>query len=225
MEDALPALSTAVASTRKRRGEGHTRRDEILQAAKELFLREGYEATTIRRIADRVGVSAPALYLYFSDKEAILLALCDQTFGFLIERIGEIEKEGLEPRARLRRCGEAYIRFGLEHPREYWLTFMSGNTPKQISHQGGHKAEVIDPTQPGSAGAIAFQRLMSMFRDIETAGMPLHYPIETAAELVWMSLHGLAAALINNPEFPWTKRDTLIAGMIDMVVRGVVRSP
>jgi len=84
---------------------------------------------------------------------------------------------------------------------------------------------VIDPTEPVSAGAIAFQRLMGMFRDIETAGMPLHYPVETAAELVWMSLHGLAAALINNPEFSWTKRDTLIAGMIDMVVRGVVRTP
>jgi hypothetical protein len=55
--------------------------------------------------------------------------------------------------------------------------------------------------------------------------MPLHYPVETAAELVWMGLHGLAAALINNPDFPWTKRDTLIAGMIDMAVRGVVRLP
>ena len=46
--------------------------DEILGAAKELFLEEGYAATTIRKIADRVGVSAPALYLYFADKEAIL---------------------------------------------------------------------------------------------------------------------------------------------------------
>ena len=46
-------LSTAPVSTRKRRGEGHTRRDEILMAAKELFLREGYQATTIRRIAAR----------------------------------------------------------------------------------------------------------------------------------------------------------------------------
>jgi AcrR family transcriptional regulator len=218
-------LSTAAVGTRKRRGEGHTRRDEILLAAKELFIREGYEATTIRRIADVVGVSAPALYLYFKDKEAIMLALCDQTFGFLIERMAEITKEGLPPIERLRHCGEAYVRFALANPREYWLTFMSGNTPKQINHQGGHKAEVIDPSQPGTAGAIAFQRLMGMFRDIENAGMPLHYPVETAAELVWMSLHGLAAALINNPEFPWTKRDTLIAGMIDMVVRGVVRLP
>ena len=78
-------LSTVSVGTRKRRGEGHTRRDEILVAAKELFLRDGYQATTIRRIADVVGVSAPALYLYFKDKDAIMLALCDQTFCSLIE--------------------------------------------------------------------------------------------------------------------------------------------
>jgi AcrR family transcriptional regulator len=217
-------LSTAVPGTRKKRGEGHTRRDEILWAAKKLFLKEGYEATTIRRIADVVGVSAPALYLYFKDKEAIMVALCDQTFGGLIERMTKIEKEGLPPIERLRHCGESYVRFALENPQEYWLTFLSGNTPKQIKERG-HKPETIDPNEPGASGAIAFAKLMGMFRDIENAGMPLYYPVETAAELVWMSLHGLVAALINNPEFPWTKRDTLIAGMIDMTVRGVVRLP
>ena len=78
-------FSGVAATGRKRRGEGHTRREEILHAAKELFLEQGYEATTIRRIADRVGISAPALYLYFKDKEALMLALCDQTFGHLID--------------------------------------------------------------------------------------------------------------------------------------------
>ena len=77
----MTGFSTALPAGRKRRGEGHTRREEILQAAKELFLEQGYDATTIRRIADRVGISAPALYLYFKDKEAMMLALCDQTFG------------------------------------------------------------------------------------------------------------------------------------------------
>ena len=44
-----------------------------------------------------------------------------------------------------------YVRFALANPREYWLTFMSGNTPKQIKSQGDHKAEVVDPTRPGTA--------------------------------------------------------------------------
>ena len=84
----MAGVSAALPGGRKRRGEGYTRRDEILLAAKELFLEEGYDSTTIRKIADRVGISAPALYLYFRDKEALLLALCDQTFGHLLDEIG-----------------------------------------------------------------------------------------------------------------------------------------
>jgi len=217
-------LSTIAVGGRKRRGEGHTRRDEILVAAKELFLRDGYEATTIRRIADVVGVSAPALYLYFRDKDAIMLALCDQTFRSLIEVMEGMEQQELTPIERLRRCGAAYIHFALEHPREYWLTFMSGNTPEAIKRRG-HKPESFDPDAPGSQGAIAFAKLMAIFREIENSGLQLTYPVDTAAELVWMSLHGLVAALINNPEFNWTKRDVLIAGMLDMAVRGVVKMP
>ena len=112
----MTGFSTVLPAGRKRRGEGHTRREEILHAAKDLFLEQGYEATTIRRIADRVGISAPALYLYFKDKEALMLALCDQTFGHLIEAIGEIERTVGDPLERVRRFGEAYVRFGLTHP-------------------------------------------------------------------------------------------------------------
>ena len=219
-------LSTASIGTRKRRGEGHTRRDEILLAAGELFLRNGYEATTIRRIADAVGVSAPALYLYFKDKDAIMLALCDQTFASLNQLMDGMEKQELAPIERLRRCAVAYIRFALEHPRQYWLTFMSGNTPETIKKRG-HKPDTtaLDPDEPGAQGAIAFARLMGIFREIENSGFALNYPVDTAAELVWMCLHGLVAAIINNPEFPWTRRDTLIEGMLDVAVRGVVKTP
>jgi AcrR family transcriptional regulator len=219
MEEAVSVLSTV--GGRKRRGEGHTRRDEILAAAKELFLAEGYAATTIRKIADRVGVSAPALYLYFSDKEAILLALCDQTFGFLIEEMGRINREDLKPLESLRACGRAYVKFGLEHPREYWLTFMSGNTPKPIKERG-HKPEDIDASKPGANGAIAFAKLVQQLNGFEAAGIKLKYAPDTAAELLWMGLHGLVAALINNPEFPWTPRDELIDAMLDMMTDGIV---
>ena len=219
MEEILPALP--ITAGRKRRGEGHTRRDEILGAAKELFLTEGYAATTIRKIADRVGVSAPALYLYFSDKEAIMLALCDQTFGFLIEEMGRIDREGLTPSESLRACGAAYIKFGLEHPREYWLTFMSGNTPKQVNERG-HKPVEIDAAKPGNTGAVAFGKLVEHLKGVEAAGVKLRYPADSAAELYWMGLHGLVAALVNNPEFPWMKRDELIEGMLNMVTEGIM---
>jgi AcrR family transcriptional regulator len=48
-------------SARKAKGDGHLRRAEILAAAERIFLAQGYEGATIRKIADEVGVSSTAL--------------------------------------------------------------------------------------------------------------------------------------------------------------------
>ena len=164
----MSAFSTAATGGRKKRGEGHTRREEILQAAKVLFLEQGYEATTIRRIADRVGVSAPALYLYFQDKEQMMLALCDQTFGYLIGSISEIEATVSDPRERIRRFGEAYLKFGLAHPDEYKLIFLGTNIPESV-RKLGHRMPTDDPTRPGIGGALVFQRLVAIIAEASSS--------------------------------------------------------
>jgi len=218
----LTVFTAATATGRKRRGEGHTRRDEILHAAKELFLEQGYDSTTIRKIADRVGISAPALYLYFRDKEALLLALCDQTFGHLIVAIDEIERTVAEPLERVRRFGEAYARFGLTHPDEYRLIFMGAHIPESL-RKVGHRMPTDDPTRPGVGGALVFSRLVAILKQVEASGVELRYPADTCAELCWMGIHGVVAAMIMKPDFPWSNRDLLIDGMLDIVAEGIVR--
>jgi AcrR family transcriptional regulator len=218
----LTVFSAVAATGRKRRGEGHTRRDEILHAAKELFLEHGYDSTTIRKIADRVGISAPALYLYFRDKEALMLALCDQTFGHLIEAINEIERTVTDPLQRVRRFGEAYARFGLTHPDEYRLIFMGSNIPESL-RKIGHRMSTDDPTRPGVGGAMVFSRLVAILSQVEASGVKLNYPPDTCAELCWMGIHGVVAALIMKPDFPWSNRELLIEGMLDLVAKGIVR--
>ncbi len=219
----MSAFSTAPAGGgRKKRGEGHTRREEILQAAKELFLEQGYDQTTIRRIADRVGVSAPALYLYFQDKEQMMLALCDQTFGHLLEKIGEIERNVRDPLLRIRRFGEAYLHFGLEHPDEYRLIFVGNNVPESM-RKIGHRMPIDDPTRPGVRGALVFQRLVAILVEAEGAGLKLNYPADTCAELCWMGMHGVASVFITKPDFPWSNKNMLMSGMLDILLKGIVR--
>ncbi len=218
----MTASAPVLPAGRKRRGEGHTRREEILQAAKELFLEEGYDSTTIRRIADRVGISAPALYLYFKDKEALMLALCDQTFGHLMDAIDDIEKTVIDPMERVRRFGEAYVRFGLSHPDEYRLVFMGAQIPESI-RKTGHKAATDDPTKPGVGGALVFKRLLTILAELEASGTKLKYPTDTCGELCWMGLHGLVSAFIVKPEFPWSDRELLINGMLDIHLKGILR--
>lgn len=217
----MSAFSTAATTGRKKRGEGHTRREEILQAAKELFLEHGYDSVTIRKIADRVGVSAPALYLYFPDKEQMMLALCDQTFGLLLDSLGDIEKTVTVPRERIRRFGEAYLRFGLQHPDEYRLIFLGSNIPESM-RKIGHRMPTDDPTRPGVGGSLVFQRLVAAFVEAQAAGLRLNYPPDTCAELCWMGIHGVVSVLVTKPDFPWSNRDTLMNGMLDITLKGVV---
>ena len=55
-------------------------KDLILKEAKAVFLEEGYEKTSIRKIADRIEYSPTTIYLYFKDKSELLLELHKQSF-------------------------------------------------------------------------------------------------------------------------------------------------
>ncbi|HLI66808.1 MAG TPA: helix-turn-helix domain-containing protein, partial [Caulobacteraceae bacterium] len=77
-------------SARKAKGDGHLRRAEILHAAERIFVRDGYQGATIRKIAEEVGVSSTALYMHFRDKDEILLEICEGAIATLLASNNEI---------------------------------------------------------------------------------------------------------------------------------------
>src|SRR5882724_11178881 len=81
-------------------------REEILAAARDLFVTEGYPSVSMRRIAESVGCAPGTIYLHFEDKAAILSAICIETFAKLDKRMEAIEKDGGDPLDRLRRGGQ-----------------------------------------------------------------------------------------------------------------------
>ncbi len=56
-------------------------RDLILDAAESLFASQGYQATTIKQVAERVGVQGPALYKHFSSKRALFEEVLERLFA------------------------------------------------------------------------------------------------------------------------------------------------
>src|SRR6266568_9004372 len=99
-------------------------REEILDAARALFVKEGYESVSIRKIADKVEYAPGTIYLYFRDKAEILDRLCEETFAKLIARMQAIEHDTSAPLDKLRRGLRTYIQFGLDNPNHYLLTFI-----------------------------------------------------------------------------------------------------
>lgn len=202
-------------SVRKPRGQGASRRGEILDAAKRLFLTEGFERATIRKIAATVGVSSAALYLYFPDKDAILRAIAESTFEALLVRLQEAERRSGTDLDRLRAGLQAYIAFGLAHPDEYRLTFLA----KMMASSGPGRPCAACENVPAAdrsfdilAGNIEGLMRSGVFRRAE--------PIVTA-EAVWASLHGTTALLLDQAEHIESAPDALIERVIDIVLAGL----
>ena len=110
---------------RKPRGQGASRRGEIIAAATRIFVEEGVAAATMRRIAAAVGVSPTALYVYFPDKEAILTAIASGWFAELLAALEASQNSSEDTVTKFRAGLRAYIAFGLARPDSYRLTFLA----------------------------------------------------------------------------------------------------
>ncbi len=202
------------ARTRKPRGQGGSRRGEILDAAKRLFLTEGFEHATMRRIAAEVGVSPTAIYLHFADKEAILDAIAEHFFSALLLELEASQECDLPPLARYRAGVRAYVEFAVERPDEYRLTFQRRLSPGP--RPPCHEIAVADRSFAILQGAVGELAEQGIFRPVD----PL-----LGAEAIWCALHGLTSALIDMPDQISTSREALIETVIDLTIGGLAKRP
>lgn len=208
---------------RKPRGEGHLRRAEILAAARGLFLKEGVDRVTIRAICARVGVTPPALYRHFKDKREIIVAICNETFGKLLERFRAIRAAAPDPLEGLKQMMEGYVRFALAHRDEYRLLFMSKDLLMQEFMDDMNIASDDDAIRAGILGPLVLREIaeqvgLCIARGILKPGDPA-----IVTEAIWASGHGLASLIIAHPHFKHRPHEELLAATLDMALAGVLK--
>lgn len=205
-------------SRERRTRERAETRQIILDAAREMFVRHGYEATTMRAIAARIEYTPTAIYHHFRNKEALLTELCSIDFRALaaaFQRIGRIE----DPLERLRREGEVYVDFALEHPMQYQLLFMTRHPKVQGEMEKGRGDPSVDAyavLRETCAAAIATGRLKPEFDDPEEL-----------AQIAWSSLHGLLALHIlkgDHSGIEWRDARATTSRMCQTLIRGLLRA-
>jgi AcrR family transcriptional regulator len=206
-------------SKRKPRGFGQERRNEILTAAKELFANEGFARVTTRALAEKAGLSQTGLYVYFSTKEDILRAISDQTHDALAAAFDRAVAEANTPSEKLRKLVRVYIDFGLAHPAEYQLTFTVG--PDALSPINKDFARPFEQQEPGARSFLRFRDHLSALISDEQLGSldPM-----VAAQILWFVGHGAVSLLISRSHFPWADRETLINGVVNLVIKGLSSS-
>lgn len=185
-------------------------RREILDAAREMFLTEGYEAVTMRKLANRIEYSPTTIYLYFRDKDDLFEALCEETFGELSARLGRLAKRGLPPLENLREGLRLYADFGFKHPSHYALTFMHAQKPADAK------------SFHDSVGKQAFGYLQQAVGACVAAGDLPAVNVEASAQSLWAAAHGVVSLLIaHGAGFPFVSRRTLVDHTIDTMIAGL----
>lgn len=186
-----------------------TLRQEIMDAARELFVNEGYANVSMRKIADKIGYSATTIYLYFKDKNDLLHQICEQTFARLAHNIISIQQLSDNPLEKLRSGLREYIYFGLKHPSQYEIVFI---TPLPID---------IEKEFEETNGKIAFDTLRTVIIECISVNILKNNDVELLSQTLWCGIHGVTSLLIKHEHFPFVERERLIDSMIDTLISGV----
>ena len=205
----------------RREREREELRAKILDAARVLFAEQGYEAVTMRKIAERIEYSPTAIYLHFKDKRAVIQELCDHDFLVLAKKLLRISRIE-DPLERLRAAGLAYVDFALEHPNHYRLMFMQSHPEPEAE---GDECAI----RKGNPEEDAYAFLHGTVVEAIGAGClrPDADDADLVAQSLWSAVHGVASlhiALGGDEWVTWKPAKKTAKFLIDAMLAGLTKA-
>ncbi len=196
------------ASQQRRHQEKQEVRAAILQASSTLFLERGYAGFSLRQVAERIGYSPGTIYLYFRDKDDVLITIMGEGVTRFTEMLSAAAATP-DSRERLVQIGRAYIAFGVGYPAYYQLMFMQ-RTDYLIRDDNA--------TQPILA---LFELWRSVVEDAMGVGVLRHGDPVSTGDTLWALLHGIVSITLLMPNFDQARIDAMTETAIEMISRGV----
>ncbi len=186
-----------------------------VEAATRLFAERGVDQVSLQEIAAEVGCRAPALYRYFPDKEALLLAVHNEGFRRLYaSKLDAGQAAGSDAFARLRLGGLTYVRFALANPHLYELMF---------NERGPHRrlAALREAGDPGGEDfanrSLAFLRTSIV--NCQADGYLAELDPDVAAFTFWSVVHGaIGLALRGRVPFQEVDAETLATQAVETMM-------
>ena len=165
-------------------------RQAILTAAGELFLEQGYEHFSLRKVAERIGYSPTTIYLYFRDKDDLLFTVVDEGFVRFGQQLAAAAESQEDPWERIIALGRAYVAFGLQNPMYYQLMFMQ--RADFLTHP---------PAGESQPRIASFQVLQQAVQQAIDAGVLRPGDAENYSDVLWALVHGMVSLAISMPKF------------------------
>jgi AcrR family transcriptional regulator len=168
-----------MAARQRRERERAELRQQILAAARQLASQEGWQAVTVRKVAERIEYSHAAIYAYFDNKEAILLALLREGFQLVRAEMQAAQNIAGTPEDRLQRMALAYWHFACTNPELYQVMHGLDGVPFGTAQTPIEAKEAFAQLRTGVVHVLA------QFVDLT------HIDVDSEVDLLWATLHGL----------------------------------
>ena len=184
----------------------------ILDAARELFVRQGYQEVSIRKIAERIEYSPAALYSYFASKDDIFFALAEEGFRLLFSYGGAARVAApKDPADTLRAMFWRYYEFSKEHPEYFALMFLDRTVPR-ISR---------DWERFGFLSEMRHDMVVRIQQAIDAGACPADTPPNVVFRILLTAVHGAATMRLCDRLAPGEDADALARATLDAALLGL----
>lgn len=187
-------------------------RRDILDAARELFSREGYDDFSMRKLAKRIEHSPTTIYLYFRDKDEILFCLCEEFFAEVYSELVALRSGGGDPLENLQRALRMYVEFGVANPEHYKVAFFTSQAVYGSPH------EYLENDTMSRRTYLYYRDLVA---ECSISGQLRRMDADLLAQVLWAGAHGVVAAIIFTRDFPLVDTTDLIETMVNALMKGL----
>ncbi|MER7843729.1 TetR/AcrR family transcriptional regulator [Kitasatospora sp. NPDC096077] len=203
----MTAIQEAQERPRGARLPRSARREQLLGAAQEVFVAQGYHAAAMDDIADRAGVSKPVLYQHFPGKLDLYLALLDKHCDALVESTREALGTTTDNKLRVAATMEAYFNYVSSESGAFRLVFESDLTNEPAVRERVERASEASATLVSkviqedtdlpeaeskllAAGVCGLAQITARYWLSQGLEIPRDEAVRLVASLAWRGLKG-----------------------------------
>lgn len=184
----------------------------ILDAARDLFVAEGYRNVSIRKIAERIEYSPAAIYSYFASKDDIFFSLAEEGFRLLDGQIRlAVGAQTDDPMADIRRGWWGFYEFSKQQPEFFSLMFVDRSVPKITEQWDGF--EILQ--------AMLGRAVAALQRATDAGHFPKDMNPHVAMHVLWGALVGPSVIGNCNRLGPNEDRDALARDVLETTLAGL----
>jgi len=181
-------------------------RKNILEAAYAIVKEEGWQGLSMRKIADRIEYTAPIIYEYFSNKEAILQELTKKGFVSLIKMLETAKGEFTEPEQQLEAMWMAYWNFAFTDKEMYQVMF---------------GVEMTCCMQRCSEGETPYQLFTAVIREMMASSNPSEEVVKQKYFTFFSVIHGLISINITSTGLSTSINNQILKDAIGGIIRSI----